>query len=157
DLRHADPRRRQRQAGHRHQARQGHRLRRDRERAVLSGQLPHAVCGRPGSGDQADRRVEGGRRRRRALGIWQKKERAMTGLELAKYAGLFVSTVLGAIGLFINFKDESGRVTGWAYFALILILLGAAIGSYAEYAQLQEEKARAQEQIAKSNRLLADV
>ena len=57
------------QPGHRDQARQGHRLRRHRERAVLPGQHAHAVRRRQGSGEQPDLRAQGDRGRR-ALSGW---------------------------------------------------------------------------------------
>jgi NAD(P) transhydrogenase subunit beta len=43
---------------HRHQARQGHRLRRHRECAVLRGQHPHVVRRRCGDGECAGQRIE---------------------------------------------------------------------------------------------------
>ncbi len=51
------------QEHHRHQARQGHRLRRHRERAVLRRQHPHAVRRRRRDGQRAGQRTEGAGRR----------------------------------------------------------------------------------------------
>ena len=59
DLRHADPRRRPRQVDHRHQALDGPRLRRHRQRALRQPQDGHALRRREGGPGQADRGGQG--------------------------------------------------------------------------------------------------
>ena len=67
DLRHADPRRRQGQAGLRDQARPGKRLFRHRQRAVLRTQLQHGLRRCAGRAGQDDRGREGTWIRRRLI------------------------------------------------------------------------------------------
>jgi hypothetical protein len=66
-LRHADPRRRELEEHHRHQARKGHRFRRHRECAVLCRQHAHAVRRRRRHGGGAGERAQGAGQRRRPL------------------------------------------------------------------------------------------
>jgi hypothetical protein len=74
-----------------------------------------------------------------------------------KLVAIFVASVLGAIGILVDFKDKQGKVTTWGKIVFAIIVISFGIAVYVQLLETSEEDRSEKSAVERSEALLKNL